>query len=212
MSLFPLLFGIFMLSPSTAYQDPLDAALASYKKVISYRVTLRSRSESSSEIIRYFFKKPGFVRMEFVEPHKGAVLVYNPEKKEARLRPFGFMKPLVLTLKPDNPLITSSRGHRVDASDIGALLETAKLLQEKGRIKTVGRVEAAGKTAVLVAIEGEGNKVVSGTIHRCLLWLDPETLLPVRTLTYDARGSLVEDVTMEDLEINIALPDSLFEQ
>src|SRR5574340_540810 len=112
------MIGILLLLCALASPpaDPLDAALESYGHVASYRVTLRSRSGSSSETIRYFFKKPGFVRMEFMEPHKGAILVYNPEKKIVRLRPFGFLRPVVLTLSPDSRLITSSKGHRVDAS------------------------------------------------------------------------------------------------
>ncbi len=207
----PCLFMLLLLASPAAVPDPLDAALASYQKVLSYRLTMRSRSDSSSEILKYFYKRPGFVRMEFIEPHKGAILVYNPEKKEAKLRPFGFVKSLVLSLSPDNPLITSSRGHRVDASDIGALLQTAKLLRDKGNIKAMGKTETGGKKTVLVAIEGEGSSTVAGNVHRCLLWLDAKTLLPVRTATYDVRGVLVEDVMLDDLEINVSLPDSLFE-
>ena len=208
----PFLFVLLALSFPVASQDPLDAALASYTKVASYRVTLRSRSDFSSEIIRYFYKKPGFVRMEFIEPHKGASLVYNPETKQAKLRPFGFMNSLSLYLSPENPLIISARGHRVDASDIGALLEAARMLRANGQSKVMGSVVTGGRRTVLVAIEGEGNVTVGGNIHRCLLWLDAKTFLPVRTTTYDSSGALLEDVTLNDLDINLSLPDSLFAQ
>jgi len=205
-------FLILLLSLASAPSsgDPLDIALARYRAVASYRVTLHSRSDDSVEIIRYFFKRPGFVRMEFVKPHKGAVLVYNPVKKEAKLKPFGLIKPLVLTLGPDNPLITSARGHRVDASDIGALLEAARALRAQGKI---GSREAIGdgRKRVVVDVEGDAGVVVAGSIHRCVLWLDAESFLPVRTITYEASGALVEDVTLEGLEVNIALPDELFE-
>ena len=94
----PFLF--LMLALAATQTDPLDVAAASYQRVVSYRVTVHSTGGSSKETLRYFFKRPGFVRMEFIEPHNGAILVYNPRKKEARLRPFGFVKPLVLTLNP----------------------------------------------------------------------------------------------------------------
>ena len=206
-------FTILLLALSVAAtsMDPLDAALASYQQVVSYRVTLHSRSDASSEIIRYFFKRPGFVRMEFIEPHKGAVLVYNPEKKEAKLRPFGLVKSLVFSLSPDSRLITSSRGHRVDASDIGALLATVKKLRGKGKSETLRNEIAEGKKTILVTVEGEGAVTVADNVHTYLLWLSAETFLPVRTTTYDASGTLVEEVVMTDLEINIDLPDSLFE-
>jgi hypothetical protein len=110
--------------------------------------------------------------MEFIEPHNGAILVYNPLKKEARLRPFGFMKPLVLTLNPGNRLILSSRRHRIDASDFGALLGAARKLRDKGKSATQGYDSVGGRSALLVAVEGSAGMSVEHTIHRCLLWLD----------------------------------------
>lgn len=205
----PFLF--LMLALAATPTDPLDIAAASYQRVISYRVTVRSRSGSSSETLRYFFKRPGFVRMEFIEPHNGAILVYNPRKKEARLRPFGFMKPLVLTLRPDNRLIISSGGHRVDASDFGALLGTARKLREKGKKTTQGYDFVRGRKALLVAVEGAEGMSVGNKVHRYLLWLDAQTFLPVKTMTYDESGELLEVVVMDHLEVNIAIPDTLFE-
>lgn len=202
---------LFALAAATPPGDPLDTALARYRSVASYRVTINSRSDDSAESFRYFFKRPGFVRMEFIQPHKGAVLVYNPLKKEAKLKPFGIIKPFVLTLRPDNPLITSARGHRVDASDFGALLETARMLRAKGRARSIESVAEGGRKRLLVAVEGGNGVSVAGTVHRCIVWLDAETFLPVRTITYDGSGALVEDVTMDNLEVNIALPDELFD-
>ena len=202
---------LLALAPATLPGDPLDTALARYHAVASYRVTIHSRSDGSAEIFRYFFKRPGFVRMEFIQPHKGAVLVYNPVKREAKLKPFGFINPLVLTLNPDNPLITSARGHRVDASDIGALLETARMLRAKGKSRTMGAVAEGGRKRILVAIEGNDSEVVAGSVHRCLLWLDARTFLPVRAITYEENGALVEDVRLDGMEVNIPLPDGLFE-
>lgn len=55
--------------------DPVRAAIERYQTVESYRVTLRSsRGDSEPEIIHYAYKKPGFVRMGFTQPFKGAVL------------------------------------------------------------------------------------------------------------------------------------------
>jgi len=205
----PFLF--LMLALAATPTDPLDVATASYQRVVSYRVTVRSRGSSSRETLRYFFKRPGFVRMEFIEPHNGAILVYNPLKKEARLRPFGFMEPLVLTLRPDNRLIISSRRHRIDASDFGALLEAARKLRGKGKSTTRGYELVAGRKAMLVAVEGAKGMFVENKVHRCLLWLDARTFLPVKAMTYDESGELLEEVVMDHLEVNIALPDTLFE-
>jgi outer membrane lipoprotein-sorting protein len=52
---------------------------------------------------------------------------------------------------------------------------------------------------------------VEHNVHRCLLWLDAKTFLPVKTMTYNESGELLEEVVMDHLEVNIALPDTLFE-
>jgi hypothetical protein len=207
-----MIINFFLLLALTSpLRDPVATALESFRHVASYRVTIRSRSEGSATIIRYFYRKPGFVRMEFIKPHNGAVLVYNPVKKEAQLQPFGFIKSLVLTLAPDNRLITTPTGHRVDASDPGAFLERVKKLAEHGKIVTMGNEKIGGKEALIVDVQGEEGFVVSGGIHRYLLWLDIGTLLPLKTKSFDLRNEPVEEVLMDNPEINIDLPDSLFD-
>jgi outer membrane lipoprotein-sorting protein len=192
-------------------EDLIASATENYGNVETYRVTLRSNKEDTSEIIRYYYKKPGYVRMEFIKPHKGAVLVYNPEAKKVRLRPFGFLKPFVLTLSPDNSLLKSSNGHTVDESDIGALLEVVIKLQSHGKSDELGDVEVRGKTAVIVSVEGKGDFTVDNDIHRYHLWLDKETFLPLKVSAYDLKGELIEEVLMDDLELNVEFEESSFE-
>ncbi len=201
------IFIFLALTSSTA--DPVSVAIESYKRVDSYQVTLRSKSTESTEVIRYIYKKPGFVRMEFIKPYNGAVLVYNPIKKKAKLRPFGLLKPFILTLSPDSSLIKSPTGHRVDASDIGELLKTVKRLQEMGITEILGDEAIGERASVKIKVEGVNDHTVDG-IHRYLLWLDRKTSLPIKALSYDKNGNLIEEVLMDDLETNVELPESLF--
>jgi outer membrane lipoprotein-sorting protein len=175
-------------------------------------VTINSRSDGDSQSIRYFYKSPGYVRMEFIRPHKGAVILYSPVTKKARVRPFVFLRSLVLTLSPRNSLITSPAGHRVDASDMGSLLKEASTLADQGRMAVVGSEKVSGRETLLVEVNGAGNSVVNGGVHRYLLWLDVRTFLPVRTKSFNISDEMLEDVVMDDLEIDPDLPDSLFEQ
>ena len=205
-----ILYFILLLATAFPPGDPIAASLESFSRVDSYSVTIRSTSDGSSQIIRYFFKRPGFVRMEFVRPHRGAVLVFNPLTKKAGLRPFGFLKHFVLTLDPDNGLITSPQGRRVDASDLGAFLGTVKTLAEKGETEVKGNEKVGGRDALLVEVTGAMGMTVAGGVHRYLIWLDAATLLPLKTRSFDSAGNVIEDVLMDDLRINIPLSDSLF--
>lgn len=191
-------------------QDIISTSIENYNSVESYSVTLRSKSDDSSEEMRYYYKRPGFVRMEFTRPHKGAILVYSPSKKEVRLRPFGFFKSFVLTLNPDNSLIKSSKGHRVDESDIGALLKVVKRLQSGGKTEVSGEESVGNRPVVVVSVKGERDFTVNG-IHRYILWFDKKMSLPLKVAAYDIQGALIEEVIMDDLQVNIGIAEDFFD-
>jgi outer membrane lipoprotein-sorting protein len=201
---------LLLLALPLAAADPVTAALERFTAVKTYQVTLRSTSGGEREIIRYYYKKPGFIRMEFKSPHRGAVLVYDPKKKKVRIRPFGMMEPFVLTLDPDNRLVRSSQGHCVDESDLGALLRRVLMLKEKGTAVTDGKEILKGRAAMRVVITGREGMAVDG-IHRYRLWLDAASRLPLKVVAYAASGEVLEEVLMDDLAVDVPLPERLFE-
>lgn len=111
----------------------LDDAIEHYRTVENYQVTLRAFRAEGEDHLRYFYRKPGFVRMEFICPHAGAVLVYSPFTRHVRLWPFGAGRFPELSLRPHNPLIRSPRGQTVDRSDVGALFNNVRTLLEQGQ-------------------------------------------------------------------------------
>ena len=198
-----------LASLSSMPQDTITAALKSYDTVASYRVTLRVMHGNSNDIIQYSFKKPGFVRMDFVKPHKGAVLVYDPAANRVRLQPFGISKAFALSLSPDSRLVKSPSGHQVNESDIGALLRRVLLLQKQGLATVQGEELVGGKATVLVNIVGKDGFSLDAT-HSFLLNLDAATLLPLQVRTYDVAGKLLEKVLMDDLETDVHFDDHFF--
>lgn len=205
-----LLFGAVLFALVSQGGDIIGHAVEEYRSVESYHVTLRSRSDAATEVIEYYYKRPGFVRMEFITPHRGAALVYDPFKKVVTLRPFGFLKPFVLRLSPGNRLIQSSKGHRVDESDIGFLLGFVQELESGGSLEVVGEEEVNGRKALHVSVKGNAGVVVGGGINRYSLWLDGRLSLPIKAVSYDSAGKVIEEVLMDDLEINIGLTDEFF--
>ena len=189
--------------------DLVGAAIEHYRTVVSYQVTLRSFHGDQSDIIHFSYKRPGFVRMDFVQPHEGAVLIYSPLTGDVRLWPFG-EKFFSLTLSPENRLVQSPTGQRVDRSDIGALLENVKSLQREGETAVLGEEMVGGRKAMRLAVSAARN-AVAGSVRRYELWLDNVTLLPVRVVSRDANNEIIETVEMDGLRINMKLPDHLFD-
>lgn len=195
---------------SGAGTDPLNLAIARFREIQSYRVTLHSTHADGEEHLRYFYRKPGHVRMEFIRPHAGAVLVYDPSTQHARLWPFGAGRFPELNLSPSNPLIRSPRGQRVDKSDVGALLDNVQALKQGGAMTAHGEQLIEQRPAQLIDVVGAGNYAVAG-VHRYQLWLDAETLFPVKVVSRDRNDAILETVRMNDAEIDVMLPANLFD-
>lgn len=207
--MFGELFLVAFLLTDTV--NPIQSAIEHYRNVEAYQMTVKSSSGDKTEIMRYYFRKPGYVRMEFVRPFNGAVLVYDPASKQARLWPFGYRSFPALTLNPENRLIQSSTGQRVDRSDVGALYQNVKALQEQGKTEVVGIEPVGGKETTHIAVEGEGDFSV-GAVHRYQLWLDRSTGFPVKVSSHDVVGQLIEVVEMDELQINPEFPEGFFNQ
>ena len=110
----------------------------SISTVETYQVTIHSFHAGDEEQIRYYYRKPGFVRMEFIRPHAGALLVYSPITQRVRLWPFGVKPFPEVNVSPRNPLIQSPCGENVDQSDIGALFGNVRTLLEHGTVEVMG--------------------------------------------------------------------------
>jgi outer membrane lipoprotein-sorting protein len=196
-------------SPTGVPPDPLTSAIEHFRTVETYRVTIRSTHADGEEHIRYYYRKPGFVRMEFIRPHAGAVMIYSPDTKRVRLWPFGAGNFPELSLKPESSIIRSLSGMRVDHSDVGTLFENIRALREKGSSEVFGEETMSGRTVLHFIVRGEDGWTVAD-VHSSEMWLDTASQFPAKVISRDIDGAIIETVMMEALEINKELPDSLF--
>src|SRR3569623_1473016 len=143
--------------------DPIQVAIDHYRDVHAYQVTVKSTVAGKTDVLHYAYKKPGLVRAYEIHPHQGAVLVYDPAAHKAKLWPFGYHSFPSLSLSPDNGLIQSPTGQRVDRSDVGVLFENAKALQAGGGAAALGVEPVGGQAALPVE---EGNK--DGKLIECV--------------------------------------------
>jgi outer membrane lipoprotein-sorting protein len=190
--------------------DMLAEAATRFQALQTYRVTLRSHpAEGEAQVIRYAWRRPGWIRMDFVEPHHGAMLIYDPGAHRVRLSPFGPDTPPSFNLAPDNRLILSPRGHRVDQSDVGALLANLEELRTRGRLSDPADGELGGRAVKVVEIEGNPGVSVLG-VHRYRVWFARDSLFPLKVQSFDANGTLMETVDMSDAELDVAFPERFF--
>lgn len=197
-------------APTGAHVTPLADAIEHYRTVETYRVTLLSSRAEGEEQLRYSYRKPGFVRIEFIHPHAGAVLVYSPLTRRVRLWPLGAGRFPELSLSPHNALVKSPGGQTVDKSDVGALFENIRVLLEQGQAEVRGEARMAGRGVLHLVVTGATGAAVAG-VHRYELWLDTASRFPVKVVSRDQADAIIETATMSDLEINIPLAETLFD-
>lgn len=205
------MIAALMLSMAVAGTDAdwLQLAMDRYRAVDSYRASIRSTHDGTEDRMHYAYRRPGFVRMEFVHPHAGTVLVYSPLTRRVRLWPFGAGHFPVLSLDPDSALIRSPRGQRIDQSDIGTLYGNVGTLLQHGSLAASDTVTLDGQAMRHLDIVGTDGFLVSG-VHRYELWLDTEQLFPRKIVSHDLHDAIIETVRMEDVEINVPLPETAF--
>ena len=199
-----------LLMSSFAMADPLTDAAAHFEALQSYQVTLRSVDASGAQqVIRYFYRKPGWIRMDFVKPHHGAVLIYSPDSRRVHLWPFGLHHWPTLDLAPDDGLLRGPRGRRVDRSDFGVLLADILALREHGSTTPLGHTHVAGRAATELEVVGTTDSPASH-VRRFRIWLADDTSLPLRVESFAANESRIETVDMSDVQADVPFPERFF--
>jgi outer membrane lipoprotein-sorting protein len=204
-----IVFTVLSFFDSTVFAISTEELIETFDGISSYSTLLTSEGENGDTIVQYFYKKPGFIKMVFVKPHEGAVLVYNPKTQKVLLTPFKHLGALTINLKPDSFLITDPKGHTVDQSDMGALLKNVLILSKNGNEKIRNKAVYNDTVCTVLSVKAKKGFDLEG-IFQYLLWVDTKIKLPVRVESYDNEFKLLEKVLMDDLKVNVEFPDNFF--
>lgn len=190
--------------------DLLTEVETAFRALDNYRATVRAvAADGERRLMRYFYRKPGWVRIEMLNPNRGAVLIYDPDTRRVRLWPFGTDRVLSLALAPDNRLVRDRRGHRIDRSHVGALLDNLQRLRAQGHATPLGATEVDGHAAIGMEIAGEAGAHV-GDVYRYRVWFAHATHFPLRVESFAADGSPIETVVLSEVETGVVFPERLF--
>ena len=177
--------------PVWGEDDPLLSEMTDkFNALTNYTTLLDSEGEGERSKIFYTYKKPGFIRMDFIQPHKGAMLIFNPIKNKATLRPFSKWF-----------FITDSKGHTVDQSDIGALIRSIVVSAREGSVTHLPPETLENLACPRLRVES--------TKTTYLLWIHPEFRLPIKVVKLFSEGEK-EVVFLRNLIVDASLDDTLF--
>jgi outer membrane lipoprotein-sorting protein len=182
-----------------AFLDSLENAV---NKMDTYRFITESENrkgdQSEEKVIMFQFKKPNLMRTDVLEgKKKGNSVVLNKEGKIIGRNRMGFKK----TLQPTDKRLKNIRGYTF--MDSSLLSKTAR-----GCKATLRTEECLGRPSYRLHIEHHD---ADDDVTAEDLWFDKGTYMLMKNLKY-ANDEKVTGIIWRDVEINIPLDESLFEQ
>jgi len=187
----------------------LDAA---YAKVESYQTEMEVREYRKGKYLEskrflYTFRKPNQLRIDMQSPQPGTVLVYPDRGGKVTLRPGGWTGFVTLHLAPDNAMLASGSGQRIDQSDFGLLLSNLRRSLSDRRRGAIGLSEAPGRVSIEVLADDNFLPGVQ-TLYRYVI--DSARWLPLEVHESTPQGSPKRTSLFGNLKSPITLNDNYF--
>ncbi len=199
------------------------------KKIKSYQCTFIKQEMfngklSHEETINYYYQAPCSIYMKWTnEREKGLVAVYDCQKdkdhfmgKDGGLTGYiGFMKfglknSFIKILHPNHWQINQSDLIFITEMIFDQMKDSIKSGQFKlDSIKTVHDNEAGVDTVQFNVFLSD--KPVDGILYsKASIWVDSNTLIPVKFLLYNFEGELYGRYVLKDVKLNVNIPHDLF--
>ena len=199
-------------SPSPGAADLIAKMSAAYSRLTAYQTEVETNEYDRGRVVgtrrfRYSFKKPHQVRIDMETPHPGMRLVYPDEKGKVSVRFGGWKAFLKLHLAPDNVLLRTRSGQRIDQSDFGLLIQNighSLTDRRRGEFRL-----SEGADRLLLDVLAEDHFLV-GEVTRYRFIIDKSHWLPVEIREYTPDGLLKRTVNFHKLQTAPDLPDRFF--
>jgi len=199
-------------SPTARAETVIRHMQTAWASVSDYRArmvirTYRENGPPEAQTFYYTFKKPDRIRIDFIRPHPGMVVIFPDREGKVFVRPSGLARLFHFHLSPDSPRLIVSAGQRIDQTDLGLLIANIARSAGSERRGPVVTTEEDGLAVIrAVAVDHFRPDVV--TAYR--FSIDKALWLPVKVEESTPEGRLERTVSFLDLVVNMSVPDSFF--
>lgn len=186
---------------------------AAWAQVSDYRVRMVIRTygldgSSGVQIFYYTFKKPNRIRLDFIEPHQGMILIFPDKEGKVFVRPAGLARLFRFHLQPDSRRLLVSAGQRIDQTDLGLLITNIARSLTDWRRGPALTTETDGLLTIQVAATDHFRPHVV-TLYK--FSIDRNLWLPREVEESTLEGRLERTIAFCDLEVNIGVADAVFQ-
>jgi outer membrane lipoprotein-sorting protein len=224
--IFVLVLGARLSAAAQSPPAPItwSEVAAAYEHVRDYTALYekeeRPINNAERQTIRFFFRKPLDVRMEWLD-EKGDVdqtAVYRQGFNQNKLiaRSKGILGSVVgtVTLDPSGRMALQDSRHPITEVGIGHIIERVvrETSSDEATSRVVGEEALDGQPSYHVELNATGRASIGGVAgaRRVDIWIDREFRLPVKVEVRDAAGTLLERHRFKDVRLNVGLTDKTF--
>lgn len=204
-------------APRAALPEDVEQVLqemeTAYDEVKDYQAEVEvilfpKAGSMKSERSLYTFKKPKWIRLDFLSPHPDMIVIYPDPNGKVIVKPQGLLSGITLHLKLDDPFLQTPSGQRINQTDIGLLIRNIRHSVTDQRRGPVSLSEDKDTIQIEVLADDHFRERLE-TRYRFLI--SKEFRLPVEvgasTLSRVPEGRII----FRNLRTNINVPDDLFQ-
>ncbi|MHC1742390.1 MAG: outer membrane lipoprotein carrier protein LolA [Syntrophobacteraceae bacterium] len=158
--------------------------------------------------LRYVFKKPNRIRIDFEHPHPGMTIVYPDTRGKVVVRPVRGLSSFLFHFKPESRFVEISPGQQINQTDLGILI--ANIGRSLNNL-FLGDLQLEEDREHLIIRVLSDNPFARGTPTRYTFTIDKALWLPVAVEESTAARVLKRKVVYEDLRINTGVADRYFD-
>jgi outer membrane lipoprotein-sorting protein len=228
----PIIFCASLLVPhAVEAADPGEAVLpflaqmeSAYAKVNDYQATFHKQERVDGkllpeETILLKFQKPLKIYMNWVgEPLRGQEALYVQGKYDNKLvaHAGGVLGMISVSVDPDGPTAMEGNRHPITHTGFGFIIKQLRpniesaLSYGEFEIVRMGEESFQGRPATVIeaVFDKRGERQYSS--GRMVLHIDRELMLPVGSVFYDGKNTLIEKYYYTDVKLNVGFTDADF--
>lgn len=188
------------------------------RMTVGYRGLLISDELLDSGLFRkrlnlWFRRTPRSVRIEFLEPDEGQIVVWQQGWDAMRVNPPGLVPTLSIDPRGERAMATSHRPVTETGIDLAIerYLETLRQTAEDAPVRFQHAGVGPVGSQTLARYDIEHPRVGQSPVTAFTIWVDPATGMPIHFENRAADGSIYERYRYVEFELNPALSDDQFE-
>ena len=210
---------VMALANQTALESDLSRVLAVAQKIESVFQKMENYScdiealyfqegvKKQRYFLKYYFRRKGEYRIEFVQPYHGMVIYYRGGEEDLTVAPFGLLPGVKFRYPVNNALFRTPAGQRVDQIGIdyflAFLFRNLRSLPQENPLIEDNNEEVSFRLQASDYIEGK-------TLEKYRIFVLKQNWLPSRLERYDLKGQPIEITLFRNYRINAPLKDHLF--